>query len=158
MKLNVLERLICQQLLPQETNFANLKLLRKARENLSFTEEQLEALDFKDGVNAEGKPTSRWNQEAMVEIGEQDIKLTVTPIKAIQKALKDLEEEDNKKTGEKGMLKPEHETLYQKFIIDDPLEELEESSKVIPIGEGVNDEEPVKQPEEPKEETPNKSA
>ena len=153
MKLNVLERLICQALLPGETNFTTLKLMRKAREALSFTEEQNEALNFQDGVSAEGKPTSKWNPKEAIAIGEEEIKLTVTPIKAIQKALKDLEDKDNKETGEKGCLKPEHETLYEKFIIDDPLGELEESSKAIPIREGVESEEPVKQPEEPKEET-----
>jgi len=152
MKLNVLERLICNGLLPAEANFATLKLMRKAREALSFTDEQNEALNFEDGVSPDGKPTSKWSQKAAKDIGEQDIKLGVTPTKAIIKALKDLEDQDNKETGEKGMLKPEHESLYEKFVEGDPLADIESSSKIIPLREVASekvDETPA--PEESKE-------
>lgn len=127
MKLNVMERLICQNLLPAEANYATLKIMRKAREALSFTDEQAQALKF---YNSEDK--SGWDGKAAQEIGEEEIKLGVTPTKAIISALKALEEEENPKTKEIGMLKPEHESLYEKFIIQDPLAAIEDSSKIIP--------------------------
>ncbi len=48
MKLTVLERLRAQGLLPGEGDFATLKVVRKARETLSFNDEELELLEFRN--------------------------------------------------------------------------------------------------------------
>lgn len=47
MELNVLERLTLLSLLPKEGSFLNLKLLRVVKEDLSFTEEENRALQFR---------------------------------------------------------------------------------------------------------------
>tara|TARA_Y100000310_G_scaffold136383_1_gene135245 strand:- start:9226 stop:9663 length:438 start_codon:yes stop_codon:yes gene_type:complete len=47
MKFSVLERIVLSQLLPEKGNYANMKLLRKAKENLSFTEEENKLLMFR---------------------------------------------------------------------------------------------------------------
>ena len=99
MKLNVLERLLTLNLLPAEGSYTNLKLMRKAKENLSFTEDENKLLDFKQ----EGEQL-RW-ADNVVPDKEIDIGEIVTQI--IVKALKKLSDEEK--------LKAEHESLYEKF-------------------------------------------
>ena len=99
MELSVLERLVTLGLLPQDGDYTNLRLVRVARESLSFTEEELKLLNFRE----EGTQT-KW--DSTVEPKEILIGETVTEI--IQKSLKDLN--DTKK------LKDEHLTVYEKFI------------------------------------------
>lgn len=103
MKLTVLERLMCQGLLPQETNFTTLKLMRVARENLSFTNEEVKTLNFKV---SDGK--TQWNPVADREVGEVEIELGEVATEEIKKALKKLNEE-NKLTND-------HFSLYEKFV------------------------------------------
>jgi len=100
MKLNVLERLLLLNLLPAEGSYTNLKLMRKAKENLSFTEEENGLLEFKQEADQ-----VRWADNA-VEDKEIDIGEIVTQI--IVKKLKKLNDEEK--------LKSEHESLYEKFV------------------------------------------
>jgi len=100
MKLNVLERLLLLNLLPAEGSYTNLKLMRKAKENLSFTEEENGLLEFKQEADQ-----VRWKDNA-VEDKEIEIGEIVTQI--IVKALKKLNDEEK--------LKAEHESLYEKFV------------------------------------------
>ena len=100
MKLNVLERLLALDLLPKEGSYTNLKLMRKAKENLSFTEKENKALNFRqEGVQLLWADNVVPDKE--IEIGE-----IVTQI--IVKALKKLNDEEK--------LKIEHESLYEKFM------------------------------------------
>jgi len=100
MTLNVLERLLLLNLLPAEGSYTNLKLMRKAKENLSFTEDENKLLNFKqDGDSL------RW-ADNVVPDKEIDIGEIVTQI--IVKALKKLSDEEK--------LKIEHESLYEKFV------------------------------------------
>ena len=46
MKLNVLERLALLEVVPKEGDFITLKLVRKLRETLSFSEEEIAKIDF----------------------------------------------------------------------------------------------------------------
>lgn len=48
MKLSVYERLALQGILPQEGDFVTLKLVRKLREALSFSEKEVAEIDFKN--------------------------------------------------------------------------------------------------------------
>ena len=100
MKLNVLERLLVLNLLPAEGSYTNLKLMRKAKENLSFTEDENKLLNFKqDGDSL------RW-ADNVVPDKEIDIGEIVTQI--IVKALKKLNDE--------AKLKLEHMSVYEKFV------------------------------------------
>jgi hypothetical protein len=64
MKLNIIERILLSQMLPTEGSFTNLKLLRIAKENLSFTEEENKLLNFQN--NDKGMLT--WNQDVIIDI------------------------------------------------------------------------------------------
>ena len=103
MELNVMERLMCQGLLPQEMNFTNLKLVRKAREALSFTEEENRVLNFKTiGKNGE---QIKWEDG---RVGEVEIELGEVVTTMIVDALKKLND-GNKLT-------ENHFSLYKKFV------------------------------------------
>ena len=100
MKLSVLERLLIQNLLPEKGSYTNLKLMRVARETLSFDEAEHKALNF----NQDGEQL-KW-ADGVVEDKEVLIGEIVTEmIKKELKALNDKEE-----------LKPEQFTLYEKFV------------------------------------------
>jgi len=101
MELTVVERLILLNLLPKEGSFINLKLLRTARENLSFDEKEVKTLNFVQN----GEQVS-WDMSANVikevEVGETVTNLIVTELKKLD--------------GE-GKLKDEHFSLFEKFCI-----------------------------------------
>lgn len=101
MKLSVLERLMIQNLLPMETNFTTLKLMRVAREDLSFTEEENRLLNFQpvDGDKL------RWQDG---QVGEVEIELGEVVTTEIVKALKKLNDENK--------LTESHLSLYEKFV------------------------------------------
>jgi ferric-dicitrate binding protein FerR (iron transport regulator) len=101
MKLDVLERISVIGLLPEKGSFTNLKLVRVARESLSFTEEESKLLDFQeeDGI-------TRW-QDGVV--AEKDIKLGEIVTEIIKKSLKELDQKEE--------LLPQQVELYEKFMI-----------------------------------------
>jgi len=133
MKLNVLERLMLLNMLPAEGSYTNLKLLRVAKERLSFTEEENRDLNFTQeadrlrwndytvmnkatGEQAEGDPEivkemANKNPEAfeiVPIVGEKEIEIGEIVTQIIIKALKKLNDEEK--------LKAEHFSLYEKFI------------------------------------------
>ena len=58
MQLSVFERIQLQNLLPAEGDFVTLKLIRKLRETLSFSEKEINEIDFKNRWNCEKCKTS----------------------------------------------------------------------------------------------------
>jgi len=100
MELTVAERLMILNLLPNEGNFTNLKLLRVARENLSFSDAENKALNFQQtGDQVTWTNSDRGNKG--VELGR-----VVETILA--DALKKLDDESK--------LKDEQISLYEKFV------------------------------------------
>jgi len=133
MKLTVLERLLLLNILPAEGSYTNLKLLREAKENLSFTEEENRELGFRQqadqiiwnefqtinkatGKKVEGDPalvSKMINKnpdtfDKVSVVGEKEIDIGEVVTQIIVKELKKLND------GEK--LKNEHVSLYEKFI------------------------------------------
>lgn len=103
MKLSVLERLVVQNLIPSEANYTNLKLIRVAREALSFTDEELSALNMrKVGEGADQKIV--WDNT----VEEKEIHLGETVTGMIVKELKKLDDT--------GKLVPEQMSVYEKFM------------------------------------------
>jgi len=100
MKLDVMERLSALNLLPKEGTFINLKLIRVAREELSFNEEEHKALQFQQNGGQ-----LQWKQDVNIlkeiNIGEV-VSLMLTD------ALKKLDTD--------GKVKEEHFSLYEKMI------------------------------------------
>ena len=100
MKLSVLERLLIQSLLPEKGSFTNLKLMRVAREALSFDEDENKALKFvQDGEQL------RWEDNA---VGDNEIKIGEVVTEMIKKELKALNDKEE--------LTPAQFTLYEKFV------------------------------------------
>jgi hypothetical protein len=100
MELSVFERLILLNILPKEGDFTTLKIVRKLREDLSFSESEHTALQFKqDGGNVQ------WKQEGDVpveiSIGEKATDLIVEVLKKLDKEKK---------------LQESHFTLYERFV------------------------------------------
>jgi hypothetical protein len=100
MIMNVQERLVALNLLPKEGNFTNLKLIRIAKEALSFDEEENRLLNFQQVGNQ-----LVWNQEA-------DIQKKVTLGEVATMMLIDV----LKKLNTESKLKDEHFSLYEKFV------------------------------------------
>ena len=100
MKLSVVERVLVQGLLPEKGTFTNLKLIRKAKEALSFTEEEHKLLNFQQNGDQ-----LTWNEGS---VGEVDIELGEIVTEMVKKELK--------KRDEKEELLPQQESIYSKFI------------------------------------------
>ncbi len=134
MKLSVIERISVQGLLPDRGTYTNLKLLRVAREALSFTEKENKVLKFRiEGekthwesnvlIDKETKQPIKGSREIVMRIvnnnpdkfemvptvDEVDIKLGGVVTKMIAEALRKLE------TTEK--LEERHFSLYEKFVV-----------------------------------------
>ena len=115
MELEIFERLILLNLLPPEANFLTLKIVRKLKEDLSFTEEEHKELNFKNAgeiyVNDEGNKITvpdngvHWSPKAP-QIKEFDF--GATAITVVADTLKKLDKENK--------LTEQHISLYEKFV------------------------------------------
>ena len=105
MKLSVLERLMAVGLLPEKGSFTNLKLIRVAREALSFNDGEHKALNFRVEKDPQGNDLTRWNDAA---VPDKEISLGEVVTHMIVKELKELNDKEE--------LKPEQFTLYEKFV------------------------------------------
>jgi hypothetical protein len=101
MKLDTKERLVLLAILPKEGDFTTLKIVRKLREDLSFTEDEHAVLKFDYQENGSVK----WNLEGdkfkEIEIGEKATDLIVEALKKLNTDRK---------------LTDDHFQLYGKFI------------------------------------------
>jgi len=102
MRLTVMERLLTQGLLPEKGSFSNLKLIREAREALSFTEAENKELKF---VEKEGQIT--WT-EAQGIPSDVNIEIGEVATEMIKKELRKLNDKDE--------LAVNQVSLYSKFI------------------------------------------
>ena len=108
-KLEVQERLALLGLLSaDEEHYEALKTLRRAKEMLAFTPEEIEALDFKQNV-VDGKMQFTWNTDVGPSM-LRDIPVDEWTTQRIRRLLSAEEAE--------GKLKDRHVTLYEKFVID----------------------------------------
>ena len=103
MILSVHDRLMILSLLPKEGNFTNLKLIRKAREALSFDEAEHLALNVRE-VEEGAERRMIWDNA----VPDKDISLGEVVTQIIVKELKTLDE--------KGKLTADHMNIYEKFI------------------------------------------
>lgn len=100
MKLDVRERLVLLSVLPPEGDFITLKVVRKLKENLSFTEDEIKQYKF---VQADGSVS--WDnsveQSKPIEIGTQAKTI-------ISEALGKLDKDKK--------LRDEHFSIFEKFV------------------------------------------
>jgi len=100
MKLSVLERLIALNILPNEGSYTNLKLLREAKESLSFNEKENKDLAF-----TQDEGGLKWKADA---VGDKEVEVGEVVTKLLSKELKKLNDEEK--------LTEEHVSLYSKFV------------------------------------------
>lgn len=109
MKLSVLERLLALGILPEEGDFVTLKVIRRGKMELSFSDEELKKYKFENVPSPDGKSqNTKWNssveQEAEIKLGSKVISLIAEGLEKLNKDKK---------------LKEEHYTLYEKFCKED---------------------------------------
>ena len=100
MELSVLERLILLNSLPAQGDITTIKIVRKLREDLSFSEAEHKALNFKQEADR-----LLWNQDASVT---KDVVLGEKALKVIRDALVSL--------NQKKELHADHLDVYEKFV------------------------------------------
>jgi hypothetical protein len=100
MILSVFDRLILLNIMPKEGDITMLKIISKLKDNLSFSEEEHKALQFK---NEDGQ--IMWKEDADIkkdiEIGEKATDIIVEALKKLNKEKK---------------LTEQHIPLYERFI------------------------------------------
>jgi len=87
MILSVFERLILLNIMPKEGDITTIKIIRKLKDDLSFSEEEHTALQFK---NEDGQ--IMWKEDAdiqkEIEIGEKASDIIAEALKSLNKAKK----------------------------------------------------------------------
>lgn len=108
MKLEVHERLALLSILPKEGNYAALKTIRRAREMISFTQEETVFYEMKNIPTADGKPQVAWNnQKAQQQI--KDVPVDEYSTNVIRNKLAEMDREHK--------LTEEFMSLYEKFVV-----------------------------------------
>ena len=111
MKLNILDRIMLSNILPKEGTFANLRLLRIVKEEISFNEEENKQLNFRQ----EG-PQLMWESKIVdgkqVDMfPERDFRIGDVVIKLIRTELESLNSQ--------AKLTEQHFSIYEKFVAGD---------------------------------------
>ena len=104
MKLNVAERFTALKILPQETDFVTLKVVRDLQDTLALSEEELKKFDVqtsREGSYIQTKWNEDGNKEVALKIGEKATDVIVEALKKLDKEKK---------------LTSEHFSLYEKFV------------------------------------------
>jgi len=140
MKLNVLERMMLLNTDLNPRNITTVKLIRKLNESLSFTEEEHKTLAFRNRYrcprcdNAVSSPVPVkcgicdiymedassviWSSEGDAIVGEKEVYIGAKVNEVICSALRRLNDEED--------LVASYESLWDKFIGEEPEEEKEE--------------------------------
>lgn len=100
MELTIKERIVLLNILPKEGNVITLKLVRKFREALSFSETEI-----KEGKIKIGDGQINWDDSVLKS---KDVKVEDTIKSLIVKSLRDLDQKEK--------LTEEHISLYEKFV------------------------------------------
>ena len=100
MKLNVLERLLLGNMLPDNGSFVTLKIVRDLRTTLMFTEEEINTISLRDDGGQ-----VKWELNI-----EKDFEITPMQIQLIVNALKKLDADET--------LTEQHMSLCEKFLED----------------------------------------
>lgn len=108
MKLGVHERMTLVTLLPIKGDYSALKTIRRAREMLSFTPEEIKFYEIESVVGPNGKPQTNWNPEKAT----QKIKDCPVDEYTTNFVRNKLAEMNNS-----GELTEQYMSLYEKFVI-----------------------------------------
>lgn len=100
-KLNLPERLVLLDVLPKEGNFLAMRTMRKLRESLALSPEEIDEYEVKIGENR-----ISWNPQKSEFFKEFDFEEYVVGV--IKLKLKELSEKEK--------LEEKHITLFEKFV------------------------------------------
>ncbi len=103
MKLTILERFVLPTILPEKGSYANLKLVREVREDLSFTAEEFKLYNIEE--HTQGNVT--WSLPTSGDPG-RDIEFNDVITNLITAKFKEMDQQ--------GSLEDKHISLYEKFI------------------------------------------
>lgn len=101
MKLNMLERFMTLDILPQEGNFATLSIVMNLKKILPPTEDEIKECE----INQKDDGRTIWNDKGKIE---KDIQFSDVASLMIKDRLKQLDKQER--------LKEQHYTLYEKFF------------------------------------------
>ena len=104
MKLNVSERFAALKILPKETDFVTLKIVRQLQDELALSEKELKEFEVEtvqQGQYIQTKWNEKGNKEVEIKIGEKATDVIIDALKELDKQKK---------------LTTEHLTLYEKFV------------------------------------------
>ena len=106
MKLTLSERFAALKILPAETNFVTLKIVRDLQDSLALTEKETKKWEVESSVSPDGSVRTRWNEQGVkeeveIKIGEKATDVIVDALKALDKTNK---------------LTTEHLSIYEKFV------------------------------------------
>jgi len=104
--LNILERILLMGILPAEDNIVTIRVVRKLKEDIGFSEEELIKWNIKSVLNENKQNVLTWNAEKTNENKEIDFGLK--GIEIISEVLKDL--------SKKKKITEQHLSLYDKFV------------------------------------------
>ncbi len=107
MELNIKERLGLLELLPREENYAALKELRKAREVIALTPDEIIEFEFVETPTGHGSVSITWNT---AKEREKDIPLDEYVTTSIQSILSKLDKEKK--------LSDQTFSLFEKFVTE----------------------------------------
>ena len=109
MHLNIPERITLIDLLPKEGHYADLVSLRKARDILSLTDDEVKDLDYKEVPNDSGGRTAYFDPIKASEL-VRDLPMDEWTTRTVENILSKMDKE--------GKLKEKYLSLYQKFVIE----------------------------------------
>jgi hypothetical protein len=109
MKLEVHERIVLVSLLPSEGDYAALKTIRRAKEMLAFTPDEMKYYEFSDVIGPDGKPNVHWSPEKASK-AVKDCPIDEYTTNLIRDKLADM----NKRL----KLTDQYMSLYEKFVVD----------------------------------------
>ena len=108
MKLEVHERLALLTLLPAEGDYAALKVIRRAKEMISFTQEEVDFYEIKTVPGADGRPQMQWSTAKAAE-AIKDVPVDEYIVNLIRDKLSDL--------NKKHKLTEQYMSVYDKFVV-----------------------------------------
>lgn len=101
MEFNILERLILQGLLPQESSYVTFRIIKELRTELSFSEKELKDFEIKQ----EGERVT-WNEAKqkpkVIQIGDKAQSIIIDALK---------------KLNEEGKINDNNISLYERFVL-----------------------------------------
>ena len=103
MKLNVLERVMLGQILPQEASFLHCKIVNDLKLQISFDEKETKEFGITQTIDKAGEGQVNWKKS-----GEKDFTFGLTAIQIVRGVLEKLDE------GKK--ITANILTLYEKFM------------------------------------------